>query len=292
MKKLIFLIILLFSTVCHAKMDVVFAIDNNYPLYTMLMINSIMKNNASKQDYTFWVLETDVTNENKTRMKNYVESVGQKINFITIDPKYIEKWSRLYNDHITPIAMSRILIPELLPKDIDKALYLDSDMLVAEDIKTLFDEDLEDYYVGMVPDKLYRRFQYADEEGFKYMNAGVILFNLPKWRAENLSEKMLDYVDANAEKFACSRGPFWQKKDCYFYKDQDLIYFFLRKKTKEISGRWNNQILRKAQKINEPMGIYHYIGKPHRKPWNSQETPAQKLYRQYWAESPFASEMP
>ena len=145
MKKLIFAIILLFSSVCHAKLDVVFAIDNNYPLYAMLMINSIIKNNKSNQEYTFWILEADITDENKTKMTDYVKSINQEINFITVDPKYIKKWD-VYSDHVTPIAMARTIVPELLPQDIDKALYLDCDMLVAEDLKTLFDIDLGDYY--------------------------------------------------------------------------------------------------------------------------------------------------
>lgn len=284
MKKLIFAIILLFSSVCHAKLDVVFAIDNNYPLYTMLVINSIIKNNKSGQEYTFWVLETGITDENKTKMKDYAESIKQEINFITVDTKYIEKWSKLYDDYVTPIAMSRILIPDLLPQNIEKALYLDSDILVAEDLKGLFEEDLGDYYAAMVQDKM--------SEKEKYMNAGVILFNLPRWRVDGLSEKMVDFIDSHKRELKCSEKSFWEKSDCYKFKDQDVIHFFLKDNTKELDRKWNNQVFKnQTVTVKTQKGIYHFIGGLHRKPWNSQRNDPQKLYKRYWEESPFASQM-
>ena len=292
MKKLVFLLFLLFSTVCHAKLDVVFAIDNNYPPYTMLMIDSIMKNNISKQDYTFWVLETGITPENKKKMADYVQSIGQEIKFITIDSNYIEDWRKLYSTpaqtdlsitHITPIAMARILIPKLLPQDLDKALYLDSDMLVAEDLKNLYDEDLGDYFVGMVEDNLCQR------KG--YMNAGVILFNLPKWRENDMTKKMLFYLNRHTEEFSCNQGPYWIVRGCYLYKDQDLIHIVLKNKTKELDARWNNQDIKDEKvDISTQKGIYHFIGGGERKPWNSQKSDPQKLWLHYWKEAPFHSE--
>lgn len=285
MKKLLFAIIFLFSTVCHAKIDVVFAIDNNYPIYAMLMINSIMKNNVSNSDYTFWVLETGVTDENKTKMTDYVKSVGQEIKFITVPSKYIEEWQKLYKKHITPIAMSRILIPELLPQEIEKALYLDCDMLVAEDLKTLFDEDLGDKYVGMVQDQLWHR--------EKYMNAGVMLFNMPLWRINEMSQKMMIYLKQHEKEFSCAgKYPFWITPGCYVYQDQDLIHLFLRNKTKELDPKWNNEDIKNEDvNMENQRGIYHYIGGGERKPWNSQVSAPQRLYMLYWRQSPLAPEI-
>ena len=293
MKKLIFLLFFLFSTVCHAaNLNVVFAIDNNYPPYTMLMIYSIMKNNVSNQNYTFWILEADISPENKEKMTNYVQSIGQEIKFIAVDSKYIENWRKLYSTpeetdlsitHITPISMARILIPELLPQDLDKALYLDSDMLVTEDLKNLYDEDLGNFYAGMVKDESW------NIDG--YMNAGLILFNLPKWRENRTSRRMISYLNRHMEEFSCNQQPFWWKKGCYLYKDQDLMNLFLKNRVKVLDQRWNNEDIENEEvDLNTTKGIHHFIGGAINKPWNSQRSDPRKLWLHYWKEAPFYSE--
>ena len=82
--RILFLIIFLFPLKSYANINVVFTIDNNYPIYTMLLINSILKNNISNSKYTFWVIEPDITPKNKAKMKKFVEDFGQEINFIDI----------------------------------------------------------------------------------------------------------------------------------------------------------------------------------------------------------------
>jgi len=45
----------------------------------MLAINSILKNHTSDTTYNFYIVESDLSDKNKTRMKKYVEENGQKI---------------------------------------------------------------------------------------------------------------------------------------------------------------------------------------------------------------------
>ena len=70
MKKL-FLIFLFFLFLINPvsaknnKMNVLFTIDNNYAVYTLLSINSILLNNTSNSKYTFYIIETDLSDKNK-----------------------------------------------------------------------------------------------------------------------------------------------------------------------------------------------------------------------------------
>ena len=250
------------------KLNVVFAIDNNYVYYAKLVINSIMKSNASNSKYAFWFLEANISEENKKDIEKYVKDIGQDIVFLTIGPEYMERWIKMYGKKEKAISMARILIPDLLPKSVKKALYLDTDLLVVEDLKNLFDEDLKDSYVGMAKDKIWEKGDY---------NAGVILFNIKKMRDDQMVSRILSFLNDHPDEFSCDLKELWLKTDsCYRYKDQDLLNITLKGYIKTIDQRWNN--INPKGKIKKPNGIYHFAGGKHRKPWNKQDTDAQKLW--------------
>ncbi|MBQ4616069.1 MAG: hypothetical protein IJB29_05080 [Mailhella sp.] len=83
---------------------------------------------------------------------------------------------------------SRLLIPEL-KKNIDRAIYLDSDVIALNDIKTLWEENLEGYELGACPDLGYNSFFWKNcvnnlhvHKDHVYANAGVLLLDCAKMR--------------------------------------------------------------------------------------------------------------
>lgn len=186
------------------KLNVVFNVNNDFIIQTEVAIHSIVRNSKSK--YIFWILESNISDKNKEDIKKYVKDIGQEVVFITIDPKYLVSWAKIHSGMISPDAMARILTPDLLPETVEKALYLDVDILVAEDLKNLFNEDLKDKYIGMVQDK-YTKVEKDKKQG--YYNAGIILFNLKKMREDKIVSRMLQFLkkepwnfqDTDAQKF-------------------------------------------------------------------------------------------
>lgn len=51
--------------------------------------------------------------------------------------------------YISKISFARLLIPTGLP-NVDKAIYLDSGLIVRTDIAKLYEIDISDYYFGAV----------------------------------------------------------------------------------------------------------------------------------------------
>ena len=88
----------------------------------------------------------------------------------------------------------RILAPELLPASLSRVIYLDADVRVASDLSRLWAEPLREHPVLAVRDAgaplvssprglvNHRELGLAPELG--YFNAGVMLLDLARWRAE------------------------------------------------------------------------------------------------------------
>lgn len=288
MKKIIitiFAIFLLQISAFAQKVNVAFTIDNNYPIFTLLAINSIIENNVSNSDYTFYIIENNISENNKNLMRKFVEKRNQNIEFINFDTRVIDN-GRYYftfstGQRITPIGMARIMLPKILPDNLHKIIYLDGDILVTGDLSNLYKTDLKDKYAGMVEN--INEMDYSKYKFKKYFNSGMIIMDLDKWRKDNIPDKMVKYLNDNWADFIY-HGETDNSK--YLYPDQDLINIILDGKIFEIEKCWNNQtIYHYSIEEFDKKGMIHYIGPI--KPWDfgNIKNEGVLMYYDYWRKS-------
>lgn len=294
-----FIIAFLIQVSAFAKpittINVAFTIDNNYPIFTLLAINSILQNNYSTSDYHFYIIENNITPKNKDFMQKFVHDANEKypfkteLEFINIDTFNLDKGLNLYafSNRISSIAMARILLPDLL-KDLDRVLYLDGDILVTGDLRKLYRTNLEGNFVGMtlnIVQSIYKEQSSKNKikNAKRYYNSGVILFDLKKCRKFDTPKVMLSYLEDNIDYFLYDD----KSKDnvMYLYPDQDLINIVLKNKIKTLPNEWNNQVIQDRYMVKVKLVsqmIIHYIGPT--KPWHfhTPRNDAEELYMAYW----------
>lgn len=187
---------------CH-HMDIVVCIDSNYVMPCGVMLYSICKNNQ-ESDITFHVVVDESVNQT---MQQSLENVllpksSKKRRFYYINGNDYNHLPRLDETnpkrHITKAAYYRLYLSEILPRSLDKVLYLDCDIIVRHSIKDLWNTDISNYFVGVVPDvgegviDKYNRLRYPPHKG--YYNSGVQLINLKKWRDEHIIIKFVEFM--------------------------------------------------------------------------------------------------
>lgn len=300
MKRILLLIFIFFlfplKVFSSEPIKIAFVIDNNYPVFTMIAMESVLQNNLSKSNYKFFVIENNLSKFNKFQMEKFVKSRNQEIEFININPDIFDKGKDYYKipkkteeknvlRHVTKIAELRLYLPEIL-KNENKILYLDGDIIVTADLKNLWETDLEQYPIGMgsdifkymkkaqnkIPDE-YKGYKYD-----KYYNAGVMLMDLDKMRKEGWDKKLTEDFHNHPE---------------YHFHDQDAINNVMHDNIKPLPEKWNMAVDHDwpLGKYATKRGIYHFIGKW--KPWKfnprtyyiKNYKSYQKLYLKYWEKS-------
>lgn len=123
-----------------------------------------------------------VTKKNKRTLTDICNSHQNNISFLYIDDSF-DSFKRAAK-HISIETNFRLKIASLIP-NVEKCIYLDSDLILTENISKLWMQDIDDYYFAAVTDK---------KVGF---NAGVLLINLKKWREDNLEKKFFEYAKEN-----------------------------------------------------------------------------------------------
>ena len=103
--------------------------------------------------------------------------------------------------HYTMDTYTRLWVADFFAPDIDRVLYLDSDMVVVGSVAELWHTDLGACVLGAVtiPGST-RCAAYAIPERYGYFQSGVLLINLKQWRAARIFDRLQDYIADNAEK--------------------------------------------------------------------------------------------
>lgn len=216
--------------------NIICGIDDKYYQHCGAMLLSLFKHN----DDTFhvYVLSLELTDEHKKLLKELVESFQNFIYFIDIDKKLIEFFPMKESDYPSLATYLRLFIPQLLPLDVEKALYIDSDIIFKGDISDLYNCDITNYALAGMEDAPHRqpeRLGYPIED--KYFNAGFLLLNIKYLRDINFVDKALSYIRDYHQKIvlhdqdvlnALLHGHVlfvpikWNMLDC-FYKDPPFI---------------------------------------------------------------------
>jgi lipopolysaccharide biosynthesis glycosyltransferase len=134
--------------------------------------------------------------------------------------------------HLSTAAYLRLVLPDAVPERWDRIVYLDSDLLVADDPAPLWEMDLQGHPVlaaedFLVPATAPTGVREGAGAEAPYFNSGVLVMNLPLWRAERIGTRVLEHVRAHAggNRFA----------------DQDGLNAVLGGRAGLLHPRWNVQ---------------------------------------------------
>jgi len=255
---------------------IVLAADDNYAQHLGVAITSILENHKNNQKIEFFILDNNIGSTNLEKIKQIGATYKVVLFFYKISESSFGSYPEA--NHLSKVTYSRMFIPELLPPDIKKVLYLDVDLVALEDISVLYNTDLKNFSVGAVRDVMSKEILriYFDKEVLDYFNAGVLLINLEKWRQKKITEKSLEFAQLNRRKIVRA--------------DQDILNCLFKNDWLPLDKKFNIDL--KRGKLNlEPEKntvILHYSDKV--KPWQYIfYGPSQKYYWQYLKKTPWAN---
>ncbi len=235
------------------KNNVVIGVNEKFKKSAYVMLYSLLRNNK-KLDFEIHIISDYLE---LSYFKELENDYNCKLHLYKIDTNDI---SKLNFRHIDTSTFYRLKMDEYLPRDIDKLLYLDSDIIVDGSIDDLLDTEFNDNeLVAAVECKIStKHLESINFRGNYYFNAGVIYFDYQKCLRMNIFKKALEELKRSEDK--------------YIFMDQDVLNIVLKNNVKFISPKWNystffavSELLGKNEIDTEPK-IIHYTGIY--KPWN------------------------
>ena len=244
-------------------MNILVTINKSYLRYFLSMINSLCDNN--KQEIFVYIVSNDIENyhlKNQNLPKNLSYQIIRFDDNLISGAPTIKWW--------TKEVYYRLFAKDYLPKNLDRILYLDCDLIVKGDISDFYNTEFNDnYFIGAtnIYSSVLKRFLQIKNGASKnslYINSGVILLNLKLLREKQDTSKIISYVKKRKYLLCCPdqdiiNGLYGEKIglcDGLIYNLSDrAIKRFNKKQDKNINLSW----------VEDNAKIIHYIGK--NKPW-------------------------
>lgn len=270
--------------------EIVTACDDNYVQHLGVMLCSLLENTVHRKKINVWVIDAAISQENKTILSDFINNRYQiSITYLKVNEELYGEFQVSY--HFTHAIYYRISIPEIIPFNINKVIYLDSDIILKQDIYNLWLIDLKDFFVGAIEslnvDK--KHLTGIIETDLAYFNSGVLVINIRKWREHNVSQKVIDFISKYQEKII-----WW---------DQDSLNAILCNSWLSLPLKWNLQSnffdintskcmrsLELKDAITQP-AVIHYTGR--HKPWDYIDNhPYKQEYYKYLVLTPWYNYKP
>lgn len=266
----------------RAEMNPMFlacAINDRFAMPLSTMLSSLLIHLNAAFSVHIFVLDGGVSKKNKRKLQRIADSHEIAIQMQWLDTSSADMRGLATGAHLTTETYLRLLIPELVPDFVDRLIYLDSDLLVEEDLSKLWNKDMGGHTVLAVRDfgnpdvatglpHTYARLNYSADT--PYFNTGVMMMNLKRWRNEDIAGKVIRY----SRKYAQSLR----------FADQDGLNAINAGDCGFLDIRWNVQVAavqnyalwetshfkhtisERLNTITDPPCILHFVGPS--KPWN------------------------
>lgn len=268
------------------NIPIVLASDENYAPYMYVTILSCLETKKPETKYDFFCLIPGAFSPACKDAFNQLEKQysGCRIQFIDMKDQFTDAGISI--PHISIPTYYRLAMPSLL-KEYDKAIYLDTDIIVCRDLSEMYSIDMGQNFIGGVQAIGYMTWKAAEkyyrELGMRdlstYINAGVTLWNLDLIRSENKEAELHELAGCNLQS-----------------QDQDAVNLAFYKRALMLPLKYNLMIKYMHQfthmgdfplygqifgedavkeALNSPV-IIHYADKV--KPWSDSSIP----YAEHW----------
>ncbi|MDR1480329.1 MAG: glycosyltransferase family 8 protein [Planctomycetaceae bacterium] len=252
-------------------MDIAIASDLAYVAHVGTLIRSLCENNLDSE-LNFHIITMDsrvVTDETLDKFFRSIlsDKVNAQVHLIDDNNPFVKQIPQ-GGMIVSRATYLRFLAAEIIPAD--KILYLDCDMIVLDDLRSLFQTNLENRLLAVVPDLFVGPSAIKHSLSLRYFNSGMILINAKKWREEKWLNKVQLFIKNKFTPMCIGKK---------HYGDQDIMNMISVGKVTYVHPRYNmvNPIyLRNSffkgkifqEAINKP-AIIHFAGGA--KPWNNWE---------------------
>jgi lipopolysaccharide biosynthesis glycosyltransferase len=259
------------------KIVVVASSDDNYAVPLHVMFCSLLHNTSRPDRFELFIIEDGITSNKKQALVNEVDALGARVTFLSVDQSDYADFPT--QGHVSAPAYYRISIPELFDESVERAIYLDCDLIIKGDLQDLWEVELDGHAVAAAENIARSTHVKSGLPQADYFNSGVLVIDLVKWREQGIPEKIRAFKLEHPELIATN--------------DQCALNGVFRGHWNRLTPHWNMQSgiynetgqvkqIKEAGTFDKAVwspSIIHFIGWA--KPWRLCFHPLEGEYRRY-----------
>ena len=170
-------------------MNIIVSINSNYYKQLIVMLKSFVLYNKLNNLYLINI--EPLSKDMYKQIELFVRRYNGKLHIINSKLPLITK------GRFPPSSLARIIAPFILPDNIDRALYLDVDILITKSLKDFYNIEMTGKGLVGIPDMnldnpdTYNMKSMGLKRPYRYINSGVILYDLNILKCKYSYEKII-----------------------------------------------------------------------------------------------------
>jgi len=265
------------------RLNILITLDRNYLEALKVMLGSMYLNNPC-ESFDIYFIADGIGERDLSCLDALCPDGGVRYHFLSLSDGCFRNAPE--NRYYSRAMYYRLLAPQILPRDMERILYIDPDTLIINSLRELYETDFQGHLYAAAMHKGITgisgplgKIRLPENESRDYFNSGVLLMNLPLLREVIDPKNIFSYV----EKYHAA----------LILPDQDVLNALYGEKILPIDElRWNydardyNSYLLISQGeadmdwVMENTAILHFCGK--HKPWQKGcRTRFAALYKHY-----------
>jgi lipopolysaccharide biosynthesis glycosyltransferase len=201
--------------------------DDGYAPHAATLIHSLAAVHGRDKIKIYYYCDSSLSAGVRAVLAAYCDKLGVGLRFMEIDPARFQGLHA--NERLPLLCWYRVCLADFLP-EVDRILYLDTDIVALEPVDEIFNMDMGDKLAGVVNDHLAaiafpevaKRVNIPYED---YFNSGVMLLNLKAIREAGGGDRILKIARANMDRL--------------YFPDQDALNLALGPRSIMLDPRWN-----------------------------------------------------
>lgn len=170
-------------------MNIAIAVNRAYVKYAYVMLTSLCQH--QNEQLNIYILHHDLVAEDQDLLSPLIKEYSITLHFIYVPDHLLPPPEVLQANSWGVETYFRLLLVDLLPDTLDRALYIDVDMIINKPLNDFYFCDMGSNklaacrdFTGTPPFEDYRQELFAEliSPDFIYFNAGITLFNLSALR--------------------------------------------------------------------------------------------------------------
>lgn len=211
------------------QINICISADENFIELGAVVLKSIVHYANPGTAFSFYVIDNGISEISRKQVVSMLDKEHAEVVFISAKDMEKDVGMHIDGGRWPLSAFQRLYIADYLPRDVRRVLYLDCDILVRGPLDGLYNTDLEDYYVLAGAEECLseqNKKNIGITEKDVYINSGILVIDLERWRDLDVGRKSLNYIRNNLQHLQ--------------FVDQDTINAVLKERIKTIPLRYNS----------------------------------------------------
>lgn len=222
------------------------------------MFASLEENSQISKMVPIYILHEQgkIKPETRVDLEEFIRNKGyNNTHFVSVD---IDNFCNLLlinnNDHVTKSTYVRLFLNNFLPLNITSVLYLDVDLLILNEINSLYNCQIDQPIAAVNHYSIKDEIRLWGPNGGRYFQAGVLLLDMQYYRNNEIDKVALEVLKS--------------RKDIIKWHDQDVLNIIFENRWFPLEYRYNatSKVLNNINYNHfDSISIVHFEGE--NKPW-------------------------